>query len=153
MAVIVQLFRRTSNISPIYKTALRSTISTIHTRSQLAAKYIKDNPGLDEPIKYSASAARQWQSQNTFGAPIGKWPWYQPYVLAISTAVFLLYFCVFREENDLDMELGESLYSRVPGMEEQQLRISIQYNREHGAPVKDLEKRLSEVIKNRVQSQ
>jgi hypothetical protein len=33
----------------------------------------------------------------------------------------MLYFCVFREENDIDEELGKSLYDRVPGLKKSQL--------------------------------
>lgn len=53
------------------------------------------------------------------------------YSVVFSTAIFLIYFCVFREESDVDRELEKSLYDRVPGLEETQLVINYKYNLEN----------------------
>ena len=62
-----------------------------------------------------------------------------------SWAAFLLYFCVFREENDLDRELEESIFTRIPGMEEKSLIQCIRYNEEQGLSTKELKDRLKEI--------
>lgn len=71
--------------------------------------------------------------------------WYQTYVISISLTVFLIYFCVLREENDIDLELEKNLFDRVPGLEERQLVTSYKYNMEHGLEVADIEKRMKEL--------
>lgn len=59
--------------------------------------------------------------------------------------MFLIYFCILREENDVDEKLTMSLYDRIEGLEEQQILASIQYNRGHGLSTDALEKRLDEL--------
>ena len=63
----------------------------------------------DKPYKYSTSDARYHSSLDTF-APVPKNPppWYQRYSITISMAVFLVYFGILREENDLDAALYEA---------------------------------------------
>lgn len=63
-----------------------------------------------------------------------------------SLAVFLLYFCVFREENDVDQKLEGSLFDHVAGLEATQLQLAYKYNKEHGLPTEDLERRLIELV-------
>lgn len=71
--------------------------------------------------------------------------WYQPYVISLSLTVFLIYFCILREESDIDLELEKNLYDRIPGLEERQLVVSHTYNKEHGLEVADIEKRMTEL--------
>ncbi|KAJ8931252.1 hypothetical protein NQ314_015856 [Rhamnusium bicolor] len=75
--------------------------------------------------------------------------WYEPYILIASISVFLLYFTVIREENDIDEELQISLYSRIAGLEEHQLRASLEYNRHHGLETEGIIKRLKEIEKEK----
>lgn len=72
-------------------------------------------------------------------------PWYQPYIVVGSVAAFLVYFCVLREENDVDLQFNKTLYDRIQGLEKQQLLQSYSYNKEHGLSVADIEKRLQEL--------
>lgn len=72
-------------------------------------------------------------------------PWYQPYSVVGSVAVFLLYFCVFRGENDVDLEFSKTLYERIKGLEKEQLIQTYRFNKEHGKSVEDIEKRLKEL--------
>ena len=69
----------------------------------------------DEPYKYSTSDARDHSSVDTF-APIPKYvpPWYQNPIMGISLFVYLLWFVVLREENDID----EMIYKTSPAFEE-----------------------------------
>jgi hypothetical protein len=59
----------------------------------------------------------------------------------------LLYFCVFREENDIDEELGKTLYDRIEGLEERQLHVALKYNSEHGKDTSAIVERLKELQK------
>lgn len=72
-------------------------------------------------------------------------PWYQPYSVVGSVAVFLIYFCVLREENDVDKEFEKTLYDRIKGLEKEQLIQSYKFNKEHGKSVEAIEQRLKEI--------
>lgn len=71
--------------------------------------------------------------------------WFQPYVISGSLAAFLLYFCILREENDIDKRLQGNLFDQVPGLEEAQLTVNYKYNRENGLDTSEIEKRLLEL--------
>lgn len=100
----------------------------------------------NEPIKFSTSGAagktviplmRKVKTEDM--------PWYQPLVVVSSVAVFLIYFCILREENDIDLEFDKTLYDRIHGLEKEQLLQSYRFNKEHGKSVQDIEKRLREI--------
>ncbi|CAD5112869.1 DgyrCDS2081 [Dimorphilus gyrociliatus] len=99
----------------------------------------------DNPVNYTSSPAHSHKSYDTF-FPQQKYdrPWYQPISVLVSTAAFLIYFLVLREENDLDDRVQRSLYEHFPSMEESQLKTYIDYEKEKGGNVDMHEKRLSE---------
>lgn len=106
-----------------------------------------DGPEQDEPIKYFGSGAANWTAKQSHHSPqYVEGLWYQPYVISVSLAIFMIYFFILREENDVDEKLSMSLYDRIDGLEEQQVLASIQYNRGHGLSTVELEKRLEELI-------
>lgn len=72
-------------------------------------------------------------------------PWYQPYVVAISLSTFLLYFCVLREENDVDTSLKMSLYDRIEGLEEKQLELTLEEYIQSGKDTAPIKARLIEI--------
>jgi len=46
--------------------------------------------------------------------PLGDmFPWYQGYIVSASLAVFLIYFCILREENDIDLMLDTDLQTTL----------------------------------------
>uniref|UniRef100_A0A182REM1 Uncharacterized protein n=1 Tax=Anopheles funestus TaxID=62324 RepID=A0A182REM1_ANOFN len=103
----------------------------------------------NEPIKYFGSQASRWTAQRSREGPKGQdIPWYQPYVVNFSVAIFLIYFCILREENDIDEGLGRSLFEHVPGLEEKQLIVSYHYNKENGLSTADIESRMKELGMN-----
>lgn len=51
-----------------------------------------------------------------------------------------------REENDVDIELNKSLFERVPGLEEQQVKMAIKHGQERGMDTTDLEMRMTEIL-------
>lgn len=57
----------------------------------------------------------------------------------------MIYFTMLREENDYDLELTRTLYSRIEGLEEQQLREVLDYNDARGLETADILKRLNEL--------
>ncbi|CAD0199152.1 unnamed protein product [Chrysodeixis includens] len=99
----------------------------------------------NEPIKFSTSPAARKAVATVFKRVDTTMPWYQPYSVIGSVAVFLIYFCVFREENDIDQEFNKTLYDRIKGLEKEQLLQSYRFNKEHGKSVEDIEKRLQEI--------
>lgn len=106
----------------------------------------KKDPVVDEgPVAFSTSRAASWSMTNVLMAPKRDIPWYQPLSVVCSVGAFLIYFLCLREENDLDMELNYSLFERVPQLEEHQLKLVLEYNRSEGKDTADIEKRLSEL--------
>ncbi|KAJ9578698.1 hypothetical protein L9F63_005060 [Diploptera punctata] len=87
----------------------------------------------EKPVQYSTSKAASWKASATrSGEDFQDSPWYQSYVISGSLTVFLIYFCILREENDMDEELGKSLYDRISGLEERQLEIVYDFNEQRG---------------------
>lgn len=105
----------------------------------------EDDISLNEPIKFSQSEAYKWRAQESRMGFKTEMPWFQPYVISLSLAIFLLYFCVFREENDVDLKLTKNLYDHIEGLEEKQIKIRIMYNMEHNLSTTALEERLDEL--------
>lgn len=102
--------------------------------------------GTNPPLAFFGSNAAAWTArQSQSGGNDDEHVWYQPIVISVSLGVFLLYFCVLREENDIDGKLDGSLFDHVSGMEETQLRVAHQYNRQHGLPTEALERRIAEL--------
>ncbi|CAH0719612.1 unnamed protein product, partial [Brenthis ino] len=120
---------------------IRSTIRNIKLH-RLYCTEIKEN----EPVKFSTSEAARRQMPSVFrNKKVESMPWYQPYSVVGSIAVFLIYFCVLREENDVDLEFDKTLYDRIKGLEKEQLLQSYRYNKEQGKSVTEIEKRLQEI--------
>lgn len=99
----------------------------------------------NEPIKFFGSQAGAWRAKETRSGGADEALWYQPYVISASLAAFLIYFCVLREENDIDQKLGKSLFDHIEGLEEQQLVIMYKYNRENGLDNSQVVARLKEL--------
>ncbi|XP_059059189.1 uncharacterized protein LOC131852529 [Achroia grisella] len=99
----------------------------------------------NEPVKFTTSAAARKTATPVFKRTNINIPWYQPYSVVGSLAVFLIYFCVLREESDIDKEFDKTLYDRIKGLEKEQLIQSYKFNKEHGKSVEDIEKRLKEL--------
>ncbi|XP_026490817.1 uncharacterized protein LOC113396946 [Vanessa tameamea] len=109
---------------------------------RLYSTEVKEN----EPIKFSTSNAARKNVQSVFRKKTPEsMPWYQPFSVVGSIAVFLIYFCILREENDVDLEFNKTLYDRIQGLEKEQLLQSYRFNKEHGKSVEDIEKRLKEL--------
>ncbi|KAJ0176995.1 hypothetical protein K1T71_007004 [Dendrolimus kikuchii] len=124
--------------------SVRSSFILNRSRRLLSSK-VQTEINENEPIKFSTSPAAQRMLGLTPKRTNISMPWYQPYSVVMSVTVFLLYFCVFREENDVDLEFNKTLYERIKGLEKQQLLQTYRYNKEHGKSVEDIERRLLEI--------
>jgi len=77
----------------------------------------------DKPVQFSSSEAAQFSSSQSSqeGVRTNRAK-YEHIIVRVSLAVFMIYFCVLREENDLDQSIGESIFSKVPDLEIVMLR-------------------------------
>lgn len=126
----------------------RSSPLLIAARSLSARSKSSDNENgkSDAPVKFMESKAQTWRARESrSGYSAQDEPWYQMYVILASLSVFMIYFFILREENDIDQRLGSTLYDHIEGLEEAHLEMAIQYNRDNGLSTKELEARLIEV--------
>lgn len=65
---------------------------------------------LNKPVKYTTSPAHNWKAQHSrIGSKAEFGPWYEPHVVSASLILFMVYFFILREENDLDLLLEKPL--------------------------------------------
>lgn len=114
-------------------------------RSSSSAPVSVDGGPTNEPLKYFGSNAAVWTAREGQSGGRDEQVWFQPHVVSGSLAVFLIYFCILREENDIDNKLQGSLFDHVEGLEETQLVLSYNYNKEHGLDTGALEQRMAEL--------
>ncbi|CAH0751071.1 unnamed protein product [Diatraea saccharalis] len=125
-------------------TMVLSTLYRISRRNRWFSSKLEESE--NEPIKFSSSPAARKTVIPVIRKPTpNDMPWYQPYSVVASVAVFLIYFCVFREENDIDSEFDKTLYERIRGLEKEQLIQSYKFNKEHGRSVEAIEQRLKDL--------
>jgi len=116
------------------------------TRSEISSSsqdYVEDR---DKPIKFSTSNANKHRAYDTFCTKSNA-PWYQIYIVTFSAFVFLLYFGVLREENDMDEYLSLSVGQRVPAVQEQTLVQQIRDGKQLGKDVSELVNEVKELRK------
>ncbi|KZC05728.1 hypothetical protein WN55_04668, partial [Dufourea novaeangliae] len=65
----------------------------------------------DKPVKYSTSPAAKWPA-NGYN-PSQDVPKYQGIIVSLSVTIFLVYFCILREENDIDQKLTKNMDPEV----------------------------------------
>ncbi|KAF5296413.1 hypothetical protein FQR65_LT01400 [Abscondita terminalis] len=100
---------------------------------------------VDKPIVYTTSPASKWKAQYSRQGTSQERLWYEPVVVLVSLTVFMVYFCILREESDIDQEFDKSLYSRVQGLEEQQLQIAIKSREDQGLDTSSHKEKLKEL--------
>ncbi|XP_037816825.1 uncharacterized protein LOC119607118 [Lucilia sericata] len=128
------------------RTLQRTMAQKAETKTSASKQRTQTEEDVDnEPIKFFGSQAATWRAKDTRSGGSDEHLWYQPYVISASLAVFLLYFCVLREESDIDLKLEGSLFEHVQGLEEVQLTMNYKYNKENGLDNKEVIKRLSDL--------
>ncbi|XP_015369294.1 PREDICTED: uncharacterized protein LOC107165529 [Diuraphis noxia] len=71
---------------------------------------------LDKPVKYTTSPAHNWKAQySRIGSKAEFGPWYEAHVVSASLIIFMVYFFIIREENDLDLLLDKPLSETLKG--------------------------------------
>lgn len=72
---------------------------------------------------------------------------WHPNIVMASVAIFLIYFCILREENDIDDLLRRDLYDHFGGEsgEAAQLKKAYDYNIKNGFPVTEIIRRLRDI--------
>lgn len=88
-------------------------------------------PDKVKPVKFTTSPAANWRAEYSRSGDKDS-PEAQVYIVVFSTAAFLYYFLIFREENDIDEELNISIYNKIEGLEESQLKVLYSYNLDRG---------------------
>lgn len=63
---------------------------------------------MNKPLKYSTSEAAVWRAAKSRNPAIDRHP-QESNIVSISVAIFLIYFLVLREENDIDIMLTKDL--------------------------------------------
>ena len=71
----------------------------------------------DKPIPMSQTEAAKWKVAYN-RVPPSKRVWYTPYVVSFSTAIFMIYFCYLREENDIDEMIYRPLPETLDGIQD-----------------------------------
>jgi len=85
-----------------------------------------NNEDEDKPVTFTKS--KGFKTTPTFMNPrAGKKtkPPLQDISIFVSLSCFMIYFFIFREENDLDEILGVSLYDRIDGLEKANIIAAI----------------------------
>lgn len=70
----------------------------------------------DKPIPFSTSKAAHWKAEYSRAPPDVR-VWYTPHVVTASVMLFMIYFCILREENDLDDLIYRPLPETLKGIE------------------------------------
>lgn len=84
------------------------------------------NNSRDEPVKYSTSKAKTYDSINTFSNRSGRTkPKSEPFIIILSTMIFFIYFALIREENEIDEIFSRSLEDSVPNIRVMSLKQQI----------------------------
>ncbi|KAK3584993.1 hypothetical protein CHS0354_037367 [Potamilus streckersoni] len=97
----------------------------------------------DQPLPYMS--VRKAQSRINKAVMHESAPPYQGFIVWISILVFMIYFFILREENDMDELLDHSLTSKLSDLEEHDILKRIHYNRTHSFSTAELEARLHEI--------
>ena len=87
----------------------------------------RNNEYEDKPVIFTKS--KGFKTPPTFMNPRAhdkeSKPFLQDISIFVSLSCFMLYFFVFREENDIDEILGVSLYDRIDGLEKANIIAAI----------------------------
>jgi len=106
----------------------------------------------DAPLKFRGSGGDSYRSHETFIIRSGR-PKSQGMILSAALGVFLLYFFVLREENDVDDRLGLSMLESVPQeYEVEVLKMARQMVLNEGGSTEELDQRLRELQEEKLVS-
>lgn len=87
----------------------RHALPKILVSHKSTARTEPDDEDNSRPIQFSTSQAATWRAEHSRRV-VSNRPWYQGLVVSGSVAVLMIYFCILREENDIDEMLTTELY-------------------------------------------
>ena len=104
----------------------------------------------EEPVKFTSTSAFKGAGSAEFhrakldARPRRRpRPKYEASIIAVSFAAFLIYFCVLREENDIDKMLEErTIFDHIEGLERQTLEVALINAEKAGADTTQIKQRL-----------
>ena len=101
---------------------------------------------LAKPLAFVGSAAHSYvSSSGRTGHLNADKPTWQPLVVSVSMIVFMIYFFILREENDIDEKISNDAPNTMANMEVQQLKTALRFNLANGIPVEVIKERLAEL--------
>lgn len=73
----------------------------------------------DKPIPLSTSQAATWKAEWNRHPPNPptSYVWFTPHAIMTSLAIFMIYFCILREENDIDEIMYRPLPETIKGID------------------------------------
>lgn len=111
-------------------------------------------PNRDKPVKFTTSDAAGWRAEFTRSGNIyDDSPDVQPFIVSLSTGIFLWYFLWYREESDFDRKFDMTefnLYDKVDGLEEVQLKLAREEKLKKGGDVREIDVRMKELERARL---
>ncbi|CAF0778242.1 unnamed protein product [Brachionus calyciflorus] len=120
----------------------------------ISSKNLKDSKISDEPIKYSTSKAKTWDSIDSFMSKTARTtPKSQPIIVSLSVLAFLLYFILIREENELDKKVSRPLEESVPNIKEMTLKHQILQYEQMGLNTRELREALKKELELKKQKE
>jgi hypothetical protein len=103
----------------------------------------------DKPVKYTTSKAhlkhKSYENFRFSDEEIAETPVYERPILLTSFAIFLIYFGILREPNDIDEKLGANLFDTVPELELPLIESAIQNYEMIGLDTTQLKNRFDEL--------
>ncbi len=103
----------------------------------------------DKPVKYTTSDAhlkhKAYENFRFSEEETAQIPVYERPILLTSFALFLIYFAILREPNDIDEKLGANLFDTVPELELPMIETTIKNYEMLGLDTTQLEKRFNEL--------
>lgn len=97
---------------------MQSSSMFVRNRSKKNSEYDAE---LNEPLKYSTSEANDWKAAHSrIGSKAEFGPWYEPHVVSASIILFMVYFFILREENDIDLLFDNTLFETMNTVKEKE---------------------------------
>ncbi len=138
--------------SSLKRILIDKRISFFVLRTSLKKYYSNDtkNDEMDDkPVKYTTSDAhlkhKAYENFRFSEEEIAESPVYERPILLASFAIFLIYFAILREPNDIDERLGANLFDTVPELELPLIESAIQNYEMLGLDTTQLKKRFNEL--------
>ena len=144
-----------NSLRNLRKTLLKHLPTSIKCSKNIhlvTAKQVEKVSLRDQPVKFSTSKAKSWDSIDTFlSAKVRKRPKSQPFIIAISTFVFIIYFGFLRKENEIDEYISRPLEDLVPNVKEMTLRHQIHQYETMGLDTRSLKDALAKEVEKKKQ--